>query len=308
MDPEHTKRPNPPNPGPPPTARAALRSRPFASLLAGYAVSALGDGMAAVAISWLAIELARGRDTGLLVGAAIAAYTLPGIVAGLGLGRLLNRWDPRLLVLAEAVVRAACLGVIAAGAAAGFLTPAGYIALLGVSSLLGLLGVTGSLTAVAELLPEGAARGRELADHRERLRRDDRRPGPGRPGDRDGGRWRGNRNRRRPEPRWAGRWSRPSARRPPCSSRGWPRSPWPRWRRLFWCGAGPGRLARALPRWLPLRHSEHVGLPREHLLGQHPVYLGVGVQAGVRQHDEPVVEVGGLAQGGQHHAAGRDAG
>jgi predicted MFS family arabinose efflux permease len=154
MDPERTKRPGPPNPGPPPTARAALRSRPFATLLAGYAVSALGDGMAAVAISWLAIELARGRDTGLLVGAAIAAYTLPGMVAGLGLGRLLTRWDPRLLVLAEAVVRAACLGVIAAGAAAGFLTPPGYIALLGVSSLLGLLGVTGSLTAVAELLPE----------------------------------------------------------------------------------------------------------------------------------------------------------
>ena len=154
MDPECTAPQDPPSPDPPGTARAALRSRSFATLLAGYAVSALGDGMAAIAISWLAIELARGRDTGLLVGAAIAAYTLPGMVAGLGLGRLLTRWDPRLLVLAEAVVRAACLGGIAAGAAAGFLTPASYIALLGVSSLLGLLGVTGSLTAVAELLPE----------------------------------------------------------------------------------------------------------------------------------------------------------
>jgi predicted MFS family arabinose efflux permease len=135
-------------------ARAALGSRPFATLLAGYAVSSLGDGMAAVAISWLAILLARGRDTGLLVGAAVAAYTIPGVVAGLGLGRLLTRWDPRLLILAEAVVRAACLGLIAAGAAAGVLTPAGYVALLGVSSLLGLLGSTGALTSVAELLPE----------------------------------------------------------------------------------------------------------------------------------------------------------
>ena len=152
MDPERTTCPAAADP--PATARAALRSRPFATLLAGYAVSALGDGMAAVAISWLAIELARGRDTGLLVGAAIAAYTLPGMVAALGLGRLLTRWDPRLLVLAEAVVRAACLGLVAAGAVAGILTPAGYVALLGVSSLLGLLGVTGSLTAVAELLPE----------------------------------------------------------------------------------------------------------------------------------------------------------
>jgi predicted MFS family arabinose efflux permease len=144
------------SPGPPGRTgvRGALRSRPFATLLAGYAVSAVGDGMAAVAIPWLAIVLARGRDTGLLVGAAVAAYTIPGMVAGLGLGRLLTRWDPRLLILAEAVVRAACLGLIAAGALAGVLSAAGYVALLGVSSLLGLLGVTGGLTSVTELLPE----------------------------------------------------------------------------------------------------------------------------------------------------------
>ena len=110
--------------------------------------------MTAVAISWLAIVLARGRDTGLLVGAAVAAYTLPGMVAGLGLGRLLTRWDPRLLILAEAVLRAVSLGLIAAGAVAGVLTPAGYVVLLGVSSLLGLLGTTGTLTSVSELLPE----------------------------------------------------------------------------------------------------------------------------------------------------------
>jgi predicted MFS family arabinose efflux permease len=133
---------------------AALRSPSFAALLAGYAVSALGDGMTAVAISWLAIVLARGHDTGLLVGAAAAAYTLPGMVAGLGLGRVLTRWDPRLLIMAEAVLRAASLGLIAAGAATGFLTPAGYVVLLGISSLLGLLGTTGALTSVAELLPE----------------------------------------------------------------------------------------------------------------------------------------------------------
>jgi hypothetical protein len=135
-----------PPPGPRPSL-AALRSPSFAVLLAGYAGSAIGDGMTAVAISWLAIVLARGRDTGLLVGAAVAAYTLPGMVAGLG--RLLTRWDPRLLILAEAVLRAASLGLIAAGAVAGVLTPAGYVVLLGVSSLLGLLGTTGTLTSVS---------------------------------------------------------------------------------------------------------------------------------------------------------------
>ena len=84
----------PPGRGPGTGVRAALRSPSFATLLAGYACSAIGDGMAAVAISWLAIELSRGRDTGLLVGAAVAAYTVPGVVAGFGLGRVLTRWDP----------------------------------------------------------------------------------------------------------------------------------------------------------------------------------------------------------------------
>ena len=41
---------------------------------------------------------------------------------------------------------------------------------------------------------------------------------------------------------------------------------------------------------------------------QYPVHLRVGVQAAVGQHGELVVQVSRLAQGGQHHAAGGDAG
>lgn len=63
--------------------RAALRSPSFATLLAGYACSAIGDGMAAVAISWLAIELSRGRDAGLLTPAWYVA--LLGVSSLLGL-------------------------------------------------------------------------------------------------------------------------------------------------------------------------------------------------------------------------------
>ncbi|HVC39324.1 MAG TPA: MFS transporter [Candidatus Dormibacteraeota bacterium] len=134
--------------------RAALRSRSFSTLLAGYAVSAIGDGMTVVALAWLAIVLAHGHGTGVLVGAAIAAYTLPGMVAGMGLGRILSRWDPRSLVLADALLRAGSLGLVAVGAVLGILTPLEYVGLLAVSSLLGLLGVTGALTSVVELLPE----------------------------------------------------------------------------------------------------------------------------------------------------------
>lgn len=132
---------------------AALRFPPFATVFAGYTVSALGDGMAFVAIPWLAISLAHHHHTGLLVGGAVAAYTLPGVVAGLGFGRVFSRWDGRLLILAEAVLRAVALGAVAGAALAGLLGPAAYVGLLGASSLLGLAATTGELTSVTELLP-----------------------------------------------------------------------------------------------------------------------------------------------------------
>jgi MFS family permease len=132
---------------------AALRCPPFATVFGGYLVSAVGDGMAIVAIPWLAILLAHGRHAGLLVGAAVAAYTLPGVVAGFGLGRLFSRWDGRLLILAEAALRAICLATVAGFSLVGLLVPWDYVALLGVSSLLGLAVTTGELVSVTELLP-----------------------------------------------------------------------------------------------------------------------------------------------------------
>jgi hypothetical protein len=47
-------------------------------VLPGAAASALGDGMSAAAIAWLALKLAPPGSRGLWVGAAVAAYSLPG--------------------------------------------------------------------------------------------------------------------------------------------------------------------------------------------------------------------------------------
>ncbi len=136
-----------------PWALVPLRRRAFGTLVGGYALAGLGTGMAAVAISWLAISIAHGHDTALVIGGAVAAYSLPGVVAWLAFGKYFSRWDGRKLVLAEAILRAASLGTIAALAWSGMLDPALYITLLGVSSLFGLLGVAGDLAAVVELLP-----------------------------------------------------------------------------------------------------------------------------------------------------------
>ena len=148
-----------PRPGPPEAdqarvSRLAARARaspyyPALShpvlrrILPGAAASALGDGMSAVAIAWLALQLAPPGSAGLWVGAAVADYSLPGAAGAVALRRWLRARRGERLVFVNAVLRAAALGLIGGLALAGRLDPAGYVALLGVSSLLSAWGVAG---------------------------------------------------------------------------------------------------------------------------------------------------------------------
>ncbi len=122
-------------------------------ILPGAAASALGDGMSAVAIAWLALKLAPPGSRGLWVGAAVAAYSLPGAAGAVLLRRWLHGRGGARLVFVNAVLRAAALGLIGALAIAGRLDSAGYVALLGMSSLLSAWGVAGKYTLIADLLP-----------------------------------------------------------------------------------------------------------------------------------------------------------
>ena len=133
----------------------ALSHPVFRRVLPGAAASALGDGMSAVAIAWLALKLAPEGSRGLLVGAAVAAYSLPGAVGAVALRRWLSGRRGARLVFVNAVLRAAALGLISCLALAGRLDPAGYVALLGVSSLLSAWGMAGKYTLIADLLPAG---------------------------------------------------------------------------------------------------------------------------------------------------------
>jgi DHA3 family macrolide efflux protein-like MFS transporter len=122
-------------------------------ILPATAASALGDGMSAVAIAWLALRLAPADTRGLWVGAAVAAYSLPGAAGAVALRRWLHGRAGARLTFINAVLRACALGLIGCLALAGLLGPAGYVALLGVSSLLSAWGVAGKYTLVADLLP-----------------------------------------------------------------------------------------------------------------------------------------------------------
>jgi DHA3 family macrolide efflux protein-like MFS transporter len=122
-------------------------------LLPGYALSALGDGMSAVAIAWLALRLAPRADQGLWVGAAVAAYSVPGVLGAVLLGRWLRHRGGVGLAGADATLRAVALGAIPVLYAAHILGLAVYVSLLGVSSLLHAWGTAGQYTLVADVLP-----------------------------------------------------------------------------------------------------------------------------------------------------------
>ena len=122
-------------------------------LLPAFAVSAIGDGMSAVGVAWLAIRIAPPADRGLMVGVAVAAYTLPGAAGAVLLARPLRALAGRHLVAADAALRAVTLSVIPLLYAFGALRAGSYVALLAASSLLHAWGLSGQYTMVAEHLP-----------------------------------------------------------------------------------------------------------------------------------------------------------
>lgn len=122
-------------------------------VLPGLAVSALGDGMALVAVTWLALEVAPPGQRGVWVAIAVAAYTLPGAAGTIVFGRLLSGRSGAQLAGWDATVRAAALAAIPAAHLAGVLTAGLYVALLAASSLLHSWGSAGRFTLIAELLP-----------------------------------------------------------------------------------------------------------------------------------------------------------
>jgi MFS family permease len=138
------------------TYRRLLSDRQTRRFLAGLGVSALGDGLSVVTIAWLAVLIAPEGDTGVFVGIAVAAYTLPGVIGALVLRRLVATRPAREMVLAHAALRATCLGIVAVLSIGGALPPYLYVALLAGSSLLYSWGTAGEYTMLSALAgPDG---------------------------------------------------------------------------------------------------------------------------------------------------------
>lgn len=122
-------------------------------VLPAMSVSSAGDGMTLVAVPWLALRLVPPAQAGAFTAIAVAAYTLPGVLLGLPLGRFLGGWDGRRLLAANSAVRGVCLIGVPVAAGLGSLSPAAYVALLACSSLLMPWSGAAKLTMIAELVP-----------------------------------------------------------------------------------------------------------------------------------------------------------
>ena len=142
--------------------RTGVRSSPYwpvvshpqlGRVLPGLVISALGDGMSLVAVTWLALQLAPDAHRGTWVAVAVAAYSLPSAAGGVLLGRFLRGRGGAQLAGWNAALRAGGLGAIAVASASGALSLGLYVTLLAVSSLLATWGSAGQYTLIAELLP-----------------------------------------------------------------------------------------------------------------------------------------------------------
>jgi predicted MFS family arabinose efflux permease len=137
----------------PRTYRPLFAQLDFRRLLPVLAASDLGDGMSVVAVAWLAVLIAPPGRSGLLVGAAVAAYALPGAVGALVFGRWLRRLSAERLLAADSWLRAVLLGCVPLAWAAGVLHPVLYVVLLAGSSVLHAWGSAGKYSLLARMLP-----------------------------------------------------------------------------------------------------------------------------------------------------------
>ncbi|BBB01809.1 hypothetical protein RVR_9390 [Actinacidiphila reveromycinica] len=137
----------------PPAYRPLFTHRPVRRLLAALAACDLGDGMSMVAVAWTALSIAPTGDAGILLGAAVAAYALPGALGALVLAPRLRRVPARRLLAADSCLRAVLLGCVPLAWALGVLRPGVYVALLAGSSLLHAWGGAGKYALLAQALP-----------------------------------------------------------------------------------------------------------------------------------------------------------
>lgn len=135
--------------------REIFRHRAFASFWGGFTLSALGDAMTRVALTWYVYETTKSPAA---LGWLMVCYTGPVIIGGLAAGPLLDRFDRRAVMVIDNVIRGAAVAIIP------LLHVTGHLALwhvYTVAAVYGLLMMI-SLAGVPSLIPS-LVRGDQLS-------------------------------------------------------------------------------------------------------------------------------------------------
>jgi MFS family permease len=88
---------------------APWRNPAFQRLWLGLSISYLGDQFTTIALLWFVLQL---TGSGAAVGLVILCFDLPGVVTGAILGRMLDRYQPRLVMGFDNLARAALIAAI----------------------------------------------------------------------------------------------------------------------------------------------------------------------------------------------------
>ena len=88
-----------------------MRHPAFRRLWLGLSISYLGDQFTIIALLWFVLQL---TGSGAAVGLVVLCFGLPGVATGAILGRLLDRYQPRLVMGLDNLARAALIAAIPA--------------------------------------------------------------------------------------------------------------------------------------------------------------------------------------------------
>jgi DHA3 family macrolide efflux protein-like MFS transporter len=131
-----------------------LRHPVLRPLLPAMALSAVGDGMSYLAVSWLAMQLAPAGSAAIWVGICSAAAVLPGVAVALARPGAFGAASAFAVARGNALLHAVALAAVPLASWAGVLDVRVLAVLIGLSAPLAVWGAAARSTIIATTLPD----------------------------------------------------------------------------------------------------------------------------------------------------------
>ncbi|MGN6032780.1 MAG: MFS transporter [Thermomicrobiales bacterium] len=128
-----------------------LRRPAFARLLAGYTLAGLGHQFTMIALLWFVLAL---TDSGSALGLVVICMQLPGVISSPAFGRLLDRVQPRTILVIDNLLRALFVAMMPVLYWMGHLTMPAILVLSVLAGLLAPATVIGIQVLLPDLVPD----------------------------------------------------------------------------------------------------------------------------------------------------------